>query len=386
METNNNGGQEPQSGTVKPIWEKIGGQTDLVEIVTPTPSAEVKQDIQTEDTTTPSTESETTPAIEVKPDAKTEGAATETKPETTPEAKTDTEVLELTAEDIKDAPAQYEDGTFKALAADLGFEVPEESFEVFHKTFKENFVPKAEVDKIATANKEKFFATLDPKIATAFELIEMGVPQELALNPTKAQDEYLAMDSQSLVRAALAAQPNWTEEMVETQMEELALEPSKLEVKANIVRANLTAEKQQILQEQQQIVQKYTEQKQQAALQQKMEVDKQFKEALANEQAFMGVTLSKEYKEAILSKYNKGAYNEVLSPAQAKVRAIILMESGDKFAKTALSKAKEDGKAEIVRKLSDVPPKNPNAGGRQQVVAADNQEDKSPFKNIPIFE
>ncbi len=391
METNNNGAQEAQPGAVKPIWDVIGGQTDAV-ITTPT-STEAKPNIQTEDTvvTEPVVEA---PKVEptITTDPKVDEVKTESVVDTTKvdpkvdEVKPD--VLELTVADIKDAPTKYEDGTFQGLADELGFTISEESFDVFQKTFKDNFIPKSEVDKIAVANKEKFFATLDPKIATAFDLIEMGVPQELALNPTKVQDEYLAMDNAQLVREALLAQPNWTEDMADAQMEELSADPQKLKVKSDIVRANLTNERQNILQEQAQLVQKYTEQKQQVVLQQKTEVDNQFKKALADEQAFMGLTLSKDVKEAILSKYNKGLYETALNPAQAKVRAILQLEYGDKFAKAALSKAKEDGKAEVVRKLSDVPPKvTPGGGQRQQVNVVDNnQADKSPFANIPIFQ
>lgn len=391
METNNNGAQEAQPGAVKPIWDVIGGQTDAV-ITTPA-STEVKPNIQTEDTvvTEPivepiKTEPEATtdPKIEeVKTDPIVDASKVDPKVD---EAKTD--VLELTVADIKDAPIKYAEDSFQGLADELGFAIPEESFEVFQKTFKDNFIPKSEVDKIAVANKEKFFATLDPKIATAFDLIEMGVPQELALNPTKVQDEYLAMDNAQLVREALAAQPNWTEEMVDAQMEEISADPQKLKVKSDIVRANLTNERQNILQEQAQLVQKYTEQKQQVIIQQKKEEESQFMKALADEQAFLGVTLSKEYKEGIAANYRKGKYDAILSPAQARLRSIILLESGDKFAKAAISKAKDDGKAEIVKRLSDVPPKVTSGGGqRQQVNVADNNQiDKSPFANIPIFQ
>lgn len=392
METNNNGAGVPQSGTVKPIWDVIGGQTDTV-ITTQTPT---DTNIQTQDTIeTPAIEETTAAQNTTTEPAKTEEVKettapnTEAKTETTDAAATtdsDDAALELTVADIKDAPTKFEDGTFQRMADELGFSINEESFEAFQQTFKDNFIPKSEVQNQIISSKEQLYKTLDPKIATAFELIEMGVPQELALNPTKLQDDYLAMDSAQLVREALAAQPGWNDDMVDAQMEELSAEPNKLEIKANIVRANLNAEKQNILQEQAQLVRKYTEQKQQIAVQQKAEQEKQFTEALAKEQEFLGLKLSKEYKDGLLANYKKGKYENVLSP-EALVRTIILMESGDKFAKTALSKAKENGKAEIVKRLADVPEKKTNGAGRQQVVVADNnQVDKSPFANIPIFE
>lgn len=382
METNNNGGQAPQPSVVKPIWEAMGGQEDVVtNIAAPTPT-----NIQTEDVINP-------PADEPLEPAKTD--VVEPAKETTEPAKTEPtkeeitasdDVLELSVSDIKDLPVSHDESSWKGVASDLGFDIAEDTFEALTQTFKENYVPKAEVEKLAAVNKESLFATLKPEVATALELIEMGVPQELAFNPTKIQDDYLAMDSAPLVRESLAAQKGWDEDMVNAKMEELAADPDKMEVQAKIIRANLNQVKQEILQEQTQLVQKFTEQKQQEVFRQKVEADNQFKEALTKESTFMGLKLSQEVKDAILTKYSKGAYENTLNAAQAKLRAILQLEYGDKFAKAVQSKAKEEGKAEIVRKLSDVPPKAAQGGSRVQVVSSDNHtENKSPFANIPIF-
>jgi len=385
MENNNNGAQGAQSSTVKPIWEVLGGQTDQVVIQQPTQEeVQNKDNVETTVVEPVKIEEVKQPEVKVEPvkseEVKTELNAADVK---TDEVK---EVSELTLGDIKDAPTLYKEGSLQKYADELGFTIPDESFDTFKKTFQENFVPKAEVEKIAEANKEKYFSTLPPQIAAAFDLIALGVPEELALNPTKVQDEYLAMDDVQLVRSAIATKKGYDEAMVDAEVEALAAEPTNLEMQAKIIRANLNNAKEEILNEQSQLVQKYTEQKQQAIQRQKEQEETQFKEALANEQAFLGLTLSKEYKDGLWNNYKKGKYNEILSPAQAKVRAIILMESGDKFAKTALSKAKEDGKAEIVRKLSDVPIKAGTGGGQHQPLVPNNQEEnKGAFSNMPFL-
>lgn len=383
METNNNGGQEPQPSVVKPIWEAMGGQEDVVtNIAAPTPT-----NIQTEDVLNPPADEPLEPAkTDVAEPAKDLPADLAKVEVTKEEPAASDDVLELSVADIKDLPVSHDESSWKGVASDLGFDIAEDTFEALTQTFKENFVPKAEVEKLAAVNKETLFATLKPEVATALELIEMGVPQELAFNPTKIQDDYLAMDSPSLVRESLAAQKGWDEDMVNAKMEELAADPDKLEVQAKIVRANLNQVKQEILQEQTQLVQKFTEQKQQEVFRQKVEADNQFKEALTKESTFMGLKLSQEVKDAILTKYSKGSYENTLNAAQAKLRAILQLEYGDKFAKAVQSKAKEEGKAEIVRKLSDIPPKAAQGGSRVQVVSSDNHTDnKSPFANIPIF-
>ena len=386
METTNNGGATPQLDAVKPIWEVMGGQEDAVTTVTP-PATE--KDIQTEDTVATTEKPEEikleAPKVEeaVTDEKKEDKPAEEKSVETTEDKVEDT--LELKVEDIKGVPEKYDEGSWKGVASDLGFELNEDSFEKFQETFKEKYVPREEAEQMRNLSKEKIFSTLKPEVATALELIEMGVPQELAFNPTKAQDEYLAMDSASLVRAELASRQGWDESMVDAKMEELIADQDALEVQAKIIRANVNTIKQDILQEQQQLVQRYTEQKQQEAHRQKVEANNQFKDVLTKESTFMGLKLSQEVKDAIYAKYEKGAYDEALNPAQAKLRAILQLEYGDKFAKVLQSKAKEEGKAEIVRKLADVPPKVNNGGSRVQVKVSDDHADNHPFANMPML-
>lgn len=387
MENNNSGGQGPQQDAVKPIWEVIGSDTDTV-VTAPPASEEAKQ---TEGTLEekPVTET-TTPETEVKPEVEAAKSETETKPET--EVKPEKEVkeepltLELKPEDIKDAPTTFEDGTFQSLGEDFGLSVPEESFEAFKKAHDDTYILKSEAQKLAVTSKEQLYKTLDPKIAVAFELIDAGVPPELAFNPTKEHDAYLAMESAQLVRADLMNRYK-DEEVVDAKMEELSADPQKLEVQARAIKTDISFAKEQILQEQKQIAQNRVAQNQQIALQQKTEAANQFKQALNNESTFMGLSLSKEVKDVILSKYNKGLYETALNPAQAQLRAILQLEYGDKFAKAVQSKAKEEGKQEIVRKLSDVAVKVTPAGGqRQQTVVADNNQDnKSPFADMPFL-
>lgn len=377
-----NGGQEPQPSAVKPIWDIMTSTTDTVIEAAPTPQI----DPQTKDTIVE------TPIVEP---PKVEPVTPETPAATTP-AKTDETpsleppVIELKVEDaaIQDNSAKYEEGSYQKVAYDvLGVDLTENSLDALKNTFKDSYVPKAEVEKLTAANKEKYFATLDPKVAAALELKDLGVPDEYLLNPTQMHDQLLGLDDASLVREALAGQQGWDEAMVDAEMEELSASPEKLAHKAKVARLNLSNERQEILNTQSQLVQRYTEQKQQAILQQKVEADNKFKEALNNESAFLGVPLSKEVKAAIEAKYSKGLYDSALSDAQAKVRAILQLEYGDKFSKVALSKAKDEGKAEIVAKLSDVPSKK--AGGGSAVVHTATPEDgkKAPLSNVPnVFE
>lgn len=368
-----NGGQEPQPNAVKPIWEAMTSTTDTV--IQATPAQQI--DPQTKDTVA---ETVIEPPVVETPKVETPPASVE------PVApKTDEPIIELSVSDaaIKDVSEKYEEGSYQKIAYDvLGVDLTENSLDALKNTFKDSYVPKTEVDKIASANKEKYFSTLDPKVAAALELKDLGVPDEYLLNPTQMHDQLLGLDDASLVREALAGQQGWDEAMVDAEMEELSASPEKLSHKAKVARINLSNERQEILNTQSQLVQKYTEQKQQAIVQQKTEADNRFKEALNNESAFLGVPLSKEVKASIEAKYSKGLYDSALSDAQAKVRAILQLEYGDKFSKVALSKAKEEGKAEIVSKLSDAPSLKSGGGAIVNVPNQDGEK-KSPFANMP---
>lgn len=384
METDNNGAQGAQPSVVKPIWEVMGGQQDVVTI---TPEAQTAAN-QTTDVVDPPVIDEPAkvdpPVVaEVdKPKTETDIKVEDVKVEPVVEATVDP-ILELKVEDIKDAPTSYEDGTFQALGEDFGLTLPEESYDAFKKEHDAKYVLRSEIEKMVPASKEELFKTLDPKLATAFELIDLGVPPELALNPTKEHDEWLARPSAEVVRAKLMNQYNNDEELVDARMEEISADPQKLEIQAKLIKADISVERNQILQDQTQIAQKLTAQRQQTAIQQKTEQANQFKEALTKESAFMGLPLSKEVKAVILSKYEKGLYETALNPAQAQLRAILQLEYGEKFAKAVQSKAKEEGKAEITKRLADVPPKVNQGGGRQQVVIDNQTNDKHPFAYMP---
>jgi len=364
MEQNNNAAAEVAQplDSAKANWAAIMTSTETVQPVKTEPTI----DPQTKDTVEEKPLEVEKPIVpEVKPiEAKTE----ETKPKTEAKEELTLDTLELTPEHIENAPKQYEEGSYQKTAYDLmGVDLAENSLELLQNTFKENYIPKAEVEKITSANREKYFATLNPEVAAALELKDLGVPDEYLLDPTRDIDAYLAMEDSQLVRNALLAQPNWTEDMADVEMEELSADPTRLAHKARIARINLQNDRQSILNTKAQLVQQYTEQKQQAVFQQKVEADNKFKEALTKESAFIGLPISQAAKNVILDKYSKGLYENALSDAESKVRAILQLEFGNQFSKIALSKAKAEGQAEIVRRLADVPPLKGQGGGAVQV-------------------
>lgn len=275
------------------------------------------------------------------------------------------------AEDIKDVPKIYEDGTWRGTAKDLGVELEEESFEAF----KNAFVPKAELEKVQQVTLDNIYASLkQPETAVALKLMEMGVPEESVFAPTKEIDGYLAMEDTALVRADLQGQEGWTPDLIDAKIEELVGDPKKLALYAGELRIGLNQQKKNIVETRTKLLQQYDQQKQNVILQQKQQEATQFNEALDKLQTFMGKPVSKEAKEAIKAKHNSGLYDDVVNNADSKVAAIMYKEYGEKLAKLIQNKASEEAKVDTRKKLLNVPPVTSGQGKRVD-TNANNQND-----------
>jgi hypothetical protein len=272
--------------------------------------------------------------------------------------------LELTADDITDAPKQYEDGTFSALAAEFGVDLPEESFEAF----KENFVPKTELSKVREMTVESILSTLKPETAAALKLIEQGIPEEQVFAPTREIDSYLSLEDAELVRKDLELTEGWTQELIDAKIEELVENPKKLQLAASEIRIALSHQRKDIIETRNIALQTYEQKRQEAALAAKQQEFNQIKEALNNVSEFMGVPVSKEAKDVIIAKYANGMYDDVVSKADSKVAAIMYKQFGEKLTKLIQSKAAEKAKLETTKKLLNVPPVSGKAG--QKVMPA----------------
>ncbi len=347
MPNEENSGGMPQSESVKANWDALSSFSDTV--VVEEPKAETPEEEQVKDTNAEKPEEIKTE--EAKPEEKTETESA-AKPEETKEVVEETKpIIELSVEDIVDAPKTYEEGTFQALAKELGYEIPEESFEVF----KESFVPKAELEKIKAETTESLFSQLNPEVAAALKLKELGVPDELVLTPTKELDKLLELDDAQLYRAELEAKKIYTPDEIDLLMEKATAEDGKLPLLANIIRKDVQASRDNLLSRREEIINQYTEQKKSADLQRKQAEISQVKEALYNMKDFLGNPVSDQVKEALFAKFQSGAYDKDFSDSKYKAEYIMKKEFGDKIAKHLQNKAFEKGKESVTKELSNVP-------------------------------
>lgn len=278
----------------------------------------------------------------------------------------DADAITVTLDDISDVPATHAQGTYKALAQALGKEIKDESID----SFKEAFISKEEAETLAVANKEKFFSDLDPEVAAALELKELGVPKELIIEPTREIDNYLALDAAELVRADKNAR-GWTDENIDIEIENL-IESGKLSHEDYKIRMELEASKADLLQQRAGIIQKYTEQKQQASARQLETERTQTISALDKVQEFLSVKIPKDVKDAFITKYRNGAYDKELSSPESKAEYILMKELGSKITKHLQTKVAAQVKKENTDKQLNIPPVT-TSGGSQ--VKVNNQDD-----------
>jgi hypothetical protein len=271
--------------------------------------------------------------------------------------------IELKVEDIADVPKKHPEGSYKALAQQLGFEIEEDSIDAI----KSKVIPVEEAEKKAKVSKEEFFSTLNPEVAAALEFKEMGLPDNLLLEPTKEIDGWLKLDDAELVRANLAATDGWTTEMIDTEIESL-VESGKITHEAAKLRIGLNNDKNVLLAQRKELVQKYTTQKQESLVRQKEQEKTQFIEAMNKVSSLMGVPIPKEVKEALIIKYNNGVYDkDFASLTEAKVNYVLNKELGNKLAAHIRNKASEQVKKAATDELLNIPPVQSGGGGKAEI-------------------
>lgn len=368
MPNEENSGGTPQSDSVKANWAALSDFSETV--IVEEPKAETTEEEQIKDTNSEKPE-------EIKPEKKPEPEPAE-KPEEKPKEEViEKPTIELTIDDIVDAPKIYGEGTFQALAKEFGVDIAEESFEAF----KESFVPKAELEKIKEQTTESLFQQLSPEVAAALKLKEMGVPDEQILIPTANIDKYLSFSDAELYRAELEAKKIYNESEIELLMEKATAEDGNLSLQVGIIRKDLEAKKANLLARRDEIINQYAEQKKSADLQRKQAELTQVKEALYNMKEFLGSPISDPIREALFIKYQNGAYDKDFSDSKYKAEYIMKKEFGDKIAKHLQNKAFAAGEEKITKKLSNIPEVKSTAVKK---VDVNNQlnEGLSPFADL----
>lgn len=321
---------------------------------------------------------------EAPPELKIEEKPTEEKPtEEKPEGEKSAEekpaeeagAIKFSVEDIEGVEQEAPEGSWFAVAKEAGLKIENDSFEDFKKALIDPYIKQVEEAKTMTV--ENLFSGLKPETVAAFKLMEMGIPEDKLFEPTKEIDNYLAMDAAELIRADKEAL-KWAPEMIDAELELLTTK-NLLNHEADKIRMALSANREAILQERQSYIEQYESKKEQAILAQKEQEKTHFKQAMDTVSSFMDVPVPSEVKEAVMRKFNSGAYDNLLTTPESKAEYILYKELGQKIAKTLKSTAFAQGKETIRKNLLAVPPATNNNAGQQQVT---NQDTVDPWSAV----
>jgi len=319
----------------------------------PTEKVEVKEEVKVEEI------KDETPVIEeVKEEVKTDEKKEEVKDEKAEvkdeKADVKEEVLEFKAEDVAGFEKEPEDGTYAALAKGMEVEVADESFDSFKAAVEAKY--NAKIEEAKKQSTESVFATLKPETVAALKLIEMGVPEADVFAPTKQIDQWLSLDDMALVREDIRlAHKDWDDAKIDTEME-IITEKGWSKHLADSIREGLNNDKKAIADNRETLLQQYTENKNKVAIQQKEQERTQFKQALDTVPDFMGAKLSKEVKDVIEIKLNRGDYDNILNDPKSKLNLILYTELGEKARKRIEDTAFNKGRDTIAKNLMKIPP------------------------------
>jgi Skp family chaperone for outer membrane proteins len=299
-----------------------------------------------------------------------ETPAAEEKKETpaAEEAAAEPEEITITLDDLDKSSIPADEGTWLKVFQDRGLDIPEgfnedEGFDLLIAAEEKKWQSKVEEAKSITL--DKVYSELRPETAMKLKLMEMGYKEDQIFGATREIQEYLKMDDSAIVRANLETF-GYPPEVLDHKMEALVADPTKLKLEAEAIRHDLKAAEQNIVKQQETLVQKYEQERQQRVANQKQQEQAKFKEALNTVSKFLDVPVAAEVKDAIYRKYANGAYDNDLNSPQSRVEYIMYKELGHKITKLIQSKAFNEGRETIKKKLSEVPPVTSNSGQRVQ--------------------
>lgn len=315
-------------------------------------------------------------------DAETEQAETDKALETSKEGEAKTDENQESAEteeegfvskdELEGNTDESQDGTFKYLAEQLGYEVPAEFNEDF-ESFKALQEAKMNEVKESSFNegKESVFSTLRPEVRAALELAQNygELTLQEIVQPTIEIDNFLKMSDAELVREELkAANPKWTDEIVDREMEMLSEKEGAIEHAAAKVRATLEQSKEEIQLEHTAKLTQYQEMAQQAKLQDRQKEVESLKTALDRVPTFLDKKLTDTDKQFLIQKAQAGYLEQLKNDPDRLAKAMLFDQFGEKGLKHYRDRVAQEVRLEHKANLHNVPPTKDGTGNRTVVT------------------
>lgn len=268
------------------------------------------------------------------------------------------------------------------LAKELGFEIKEDNFEEFKKSydiFRET--EKAELEKeYKVKGKEDLLVSFDPEAQFIIKALDAGLTMDQIQKPFAEIDKFLSLSDADLVAQDLRLQ-GWPEDKIEAKVLDLT-ETGKLELNAFEIRKILEDSKKEIsLSREKELSDIKTQQEQKVKDTLNKEAEEIHKQ-LKTVQTFMESPIKDKHIDYVMNKWKNGEYHEAFKDPKKIADFLLYSEFGEQAVKNLANRKLQEGRSKIVKKLHNIPPLTTGNAGSS--TKANNNE--SPVGNFGILE
>lgn len=265
---------------------------------------------------------------------------------------------------VMDVPTDEgnEESNWKTVGKELGFEVPEDTFEAFKKAEAEFWASKQTQDDASRLDAE-IESLDDPEAKELLSFVKNGGKLRDFINPMKEYDELLALGDEALVRQYLTLN-KWDEKKIDERIAGLK-ENGTLETEAYPLRKSLENGKETKKNELFTSQQKLSETQNKSKADAKIKEDNQIIAALSKVKEFQGKKVTPEVTAALTKKWNTGFYRERFAKDPDFVANVILnYELSEQVKQAAVAKAHKEGLHKNQDKLHNIVKNTEEMGSR----------------------
>jgi len=344
-----------------------------METNTATPQEQVKPEsgqdrlaiLETPTTTeTPSQETNKPETPELKPLDEQENPASTEETQAEPAKEPifdDTEVTET----------QPEEGSWKSLMEDLGFEVPqdyseENGYDVFKQLHESKIAQAKEQANNFSINEyvSQFPQETQAEAMLTIELMKSGQTLEQINAPFQEIKQWRQMTPEQLVRLNISRTEGITEDLVDHKMEALK-ESGKLDAEYKLLMVDINNYEKRISLERQQQIQYFTAQQNQIREQKRQEDLKTVQAALNRKSTFMDIKLNDQNKINLLKDYEKN-FEQLMKNPEIKAEFLMWNRYGKKAVEYMQARALDNATALKMKEQLNIKPEIAGGGRTQQ--------------------
>lgn len=315
------------------------------------------------------------------PEALEKSEETEEEVEEKVEEKVEPEFT-FKAPEEKEETTEEVNETWKNIGEDLGLSVEGENFEDFTKAFKSK-LEKVQEEAYNKAKEEipNIPENLDSQTRNLIELSQKGIDLKEYLDPINTIDGYLKYDNKTLVEEDLKNIMNgeerlYSDEQIASKIERLE-DNEMLIDKADEIREQLIAEKQNISQEIIEQQREYQENQNQQQQENTRAQSENFINTVNSTNEFMGGKINDDIKQHVNQMWQKGEIHELFNDPKKIVDYVLYHTVGDQVLQQRDNDSFSNGQSKAKKSLHNIPPVT--TGGASRSIEESKPEEAGDF-------